>query len=306
VKVAVTGSHGLIGSALVAGAYDRGHDVVRVVRGVAGSGEAGWDPAAGILDASALAGVEAVVHLAGAGVGDHRWSAANRQSILRSRLDGTAILARTLASMPRPPTVLLSGSAVGYYGVRGDEELTEESGPGTGFLADVCARWEAATAPASAAGIRVVHLRTGVVLSAAGGALKKQLPLFRVGMGARLGSGRQLFSWITRRDFAAAVWFLIARDELSGPVNVTGPAPVSNAEFTRALGRAVHRPARLVVPAVVLRGVAGRDMSTEFLLASQRVIPHRLIGAGFTFADAQLPGALETALADRSLTPSFA
>jgi hypothetical protein len=295
----VTGSHGLIGSALVARLEARGDEVVRLVRGPAGPAEARWDPLAGTVDTAALAGVGAVVHLAGAGVGDHRWSASYRRAITDSRVAGTATLARALAGMPAPPAVLLSGSAVGYYGVRGDEELTEDSSPGAGFLAEVCARWEEAAAPASAAGIRVVSLRFGIVLSAAGGALKPQLPLFRLGLGARLGSGRQQFSWVTRRDAIGALEFLLARTDLSGACNITSPAPATNREFTRALARALHRPALLAVPAPVLRAVAGRDMATEFFLASQRVLPQRLSGAGFTFADAELPGALVTALADR-------
>ncbi len=193
-RVAVTGSHGLIGSALVAKLRADGAEVVPLVRGPAGPGELSWDPPSGALDADGLAGVTAVVHLAGAGVGDHRWSTAYKEEVRSSRVDGTATLARALSAMATPPAVLLSGSAVGYYGDRGDEDLTETSGPGTGFLAGVCVRWEEATVPAERAGLRVVHLRTGVVLSAAGGALKKQLPVFRLGLGARLGSGHQQLS----------------------------------------------------------------------------------------------------------------
>jgi hypothetical protein len=303
VRVAITGSRGLIGSALGRHLRSAGHEVVPVVRGRAGPGQVAWDPRAGTIDAEGLRGVGAVVHLAGAGVGDHRWSAAHRADVLSSRVAGTTLLAETLAGLSPAPAVLLSGSAVGYYGSRGDEELTEASAPGSGFLADVCARWEAATAPAADAGVRVVHLRTGIVLSAAGGALAKQLLPFRFGLGARLGSGRHQLSWITRRDHVAALSFLLTRGELAGPVNVTSPAPVANAEFTAALGRALHRPARLVVPAAVLRLVAGRQMAEEFLLASQRARPERLLGAGFTFADPGIGAGLATALADQDLVP---
>ena len=302
-RVVVTGSHGLVGSALVAHLRERGDHVVPLVRGVAGPGEASWDPAAGHIDPEDLQGVGAVVHLAGAGVGDHRWSARYKGVILSSRLQGTATMAHALAAAPEPPAVLLSGSAVGYYGVRSDDELTEESGVGSGFLADLCARWEAATQPAAAAGVRVVHLRTGVVMSAVGGALKKQLPVFKLGLGARLGSGHQQVSWITRRDAVAALAFLLDHASLSGPVNVTAPAPVSNLEFTRALARALRRPAFLAAPGAVLRAAAGAEMTTEFLLASQRAFPLRLTAAGFGFADRTIEAGLATALGDRKPVP---
>jgi len=240
-----------------------------------------------------------VVHLAGAGVGDRRWSTAYKQQILSSRVEGTATLAKAIARLPVPPSVLVSASAVGYYGTRGDEALTEEAGGGTGFLADVCAQWEAAAVPAAAAGIRVITLRTGVVLSAAGGALKKQLPPFRLGLGARLGRGDQQFSWITRRDAVAAISFLVTSEVLTGPFNLTSPEPVTNAAFTKALGQALHRPVGLVVPEAVLRVILGGEMASEFLLASQRALPQRLLSAGFTFADRSLPDALEAALRDR-------
>jgi uncharacterized protein (TIGR01777 family) len=299
VKVAITGSTGLIGSSLVTHLRSGGHQVVRVVRGGAGPDDVVWNPAAGTIDAEGLHGVEAVVHLAGAGVGDRRWSPSYKQVILSSRVDGTETLAKALSELPVPPSVMVSASAVGYYGARGDEVLTEASGRGTGFLAEVCAQWESATAPAAAAGIRVVTLRTGVVLSAAGGALRKQLPPFRIGLGARLGRGDQQFSWITRRDAVAAISFLMSTATLSGPFNVTSPEPVTNAVFTKALGQALHRPAGLVVPAAVLRVVLGEEMAAEFVLASQRVRPERLLAEGFTFADGTLPDALQTALRDR-------
>lgn len=302
-RVAVTGARGLIGSALTAHLVARGHEVVPIVRGAPAAGEIRWDPAALELSGDALRGVDAVVHLAGAGIGDHRWSEGYKREIQQSRLLGTDTLARAVAQMAEPPAVLLSASAVGYYGDRGDEVLTEESKPGQGFLAELCVRWEAATAPASAAGVRVVHLRTGVVLSAAGGALKAQLPIFRAGLGARLGSGKQHLSWITRRDAVAALDFLLHHDEVAGPVNVTGPDPVTNAAFTKALAGALHRPSAFAAPEFALRLALGGERSSEMLLVSQRVIPQRLLDDGFTFADPQLAGALGTALDDRSLRP---
>jgi uncharacterized protein (TIGR01777 family) len=299
VRIAITGSRGLIGSMLVPHLRAEGHEVVPIVRGGAEPDSITWDPEEGIIDADALHGVDVVVHLAGAGVGDHRWSASYKRTILSSRVNGTTTLAEALSRLPQPPAVMVSASAVGFYGSRGDEILTEDSGPGAGFLAEVCRQWESATTPAASAGIRVVILRTAVVLSAAGGALKKQLPPFRLGLGARLGGGTQHFSWITRRDVVAAVSFLTQHDALSGPFNLTSPQPVSNTEFTRELGRALRRPAKLFVPETALRMVVGNEMTAEFLLASQRAMPDRLLAAGFRFADAALPEALVTALHDR-------
>jgi uncharacterized protein (TIGR01777 family) len=299
VKIAITGSRGLIGSQLVPHWRAQGHEVLRIVRGEAAADEILWDPVRRVIEADKLRGVEAVVHLAGAGVGDRRWSPRYKEEILSSRVAGTSTLAQALARLPVPPAVMVSASAVGYYGVRGDEVLTEESGGGTGFLADVCAQWEAATTAAAAVGIRVVRLRTGVVLSAAGGALGKQIPLFRLGLGARLGHGRQQLSWVTRRDVVGAVSFLLGRADLAGPVNLVAPDPVSNARFTQELGRALHRPARLVVPPAALRIALGSEMASEVVLASQRAVPQRLLGAGFTFHDPALAGALATALQDR-------
>jgi len=295
----VTGSRGLIGTSLVPYLRSEGHEVIRIVRGTAEPDEITWNPEEGTIDADALRGVDAVVHLAGAGVGDHRWSASYKKTILSSRVKGTTTLSEALSRLPQPPAVMASASAVGYYGSRGDEILTEDSGPGAGFLADVCRQWESATTRAETAGIRVVTLRTGVVLSAAGGALKKQLPPFRLGLGARLGGGNQYLSWITRSDAVAAVSFLVHSEALSGPFNLTAPQPVSNTEFTRELGRALKRPAELFVPETALRIVVGDEMTAEFLVASQRAMPARLLDAGFRFADATLPDALVTALGDR-------
>jgi uncharacterized protein len=299
VKIAITGSRGLIGTSLIPLLRSEGHEVIRIVRERAGPDEILWAPEERTIDIAALRGVDGVVHLAGAGVGDHRWSATYKKTILSSRVNGTTTLAEAVSRLPHPPAVMVSASAVGFYGSRGDEILTEDSGPGVGFLADVCAQWEEATTKAVTAGIRVVSLRTGVVLSAAGGALKKQLPPFRLGLGARLGRGNQQFSWITRRDAVAAIAFLLQGGALSGPFNITAPQPVPNTEFTQELGRALRRPAKLLVPEAVLRVAVGEEMTAEFLLASQRAVPQRLLAAGFEFADASLPGALTTALDDR-------
>ena len=257
--------------------------MTRIVRGKAQPDEVLWNPEEGTIETDKLRGVDAVVHLAGVGVGDHLWSASYKKSILSSRVNGTTTLAEALSRLPHVPAVMVSASAVGYYGSRGDELLTEDSAAGAGFLADVCRQWESATAMAASAGIRVVNLRTGVVLSAAGGALKRQLLPFRLGLGARLGRGDQQLSWITRRDAVAAIAFLMERDALSGPFNLTAPHPVTNTEFTHELGRALRRPAKLFVPAAALRIVVGDEMTAEFLLASQRAVPERLLAAGFAF-----------------------
>jgi uncharacterized protein len=301
-RIAVTGSRGLIGSLLVPFLRSQGHEVLPIVRANASPGEVLWDPKQGTIEHEKLLGIDAAVHLAGAGVGDRRWSPGYKQLILSSRVDGTTTLSQALAQQAVPPSVMVSASAVGYYGTRGDEILSEDAVGGTGFLADVCAQWESATTAAAAAGIRVVTLRLGVVLSSAGGALKKQLPPFRLGLGARLGRGTQQLSWITRRDATSAISFLLDDSGLAGPFNVTAPAPVSNARFTKELGRALRRPARLVVPEKLIRLGLGDEMATEFLLASQRAVPERLLAAGFSFADPALPAGLVTALQDRSAT----
>jgi hypothetical protein len=294
-KVLVSGSSGLIGTALRARLATAGHEVVRLVRSAPGPGEVRWDLQARTIDRSALEGIDAVVHLAGAGIGDKRWSEAYKREILDSRVVGTTLLAEALAGMERRPAVLLSGSAIGVYGSRGDEELDEASAPGTGFLADVCTAWEAATAPAEAAGIRVVHLRTGIVLSPAGGALKKQLPLFRFGLGGRFGSGRQWQSWISLDDEIGAIEHLLAAP-VSGAVNLTAPAPVTNREFTQTLARVLKRPAFLPVPAFAPKLLLGAELVQNLLLDGQRVLPRRLLDDGYAFAHADLETALRALL----------
>jgi uncharacterized protein (TIGR01777 family) len=297
VRVVVTGSTGLIGSALTADLRADGHDVVRLVRrSPTGPDERFWDPGQSLLDPAGLAGAEAVVHLAGAGIGDRRWTKARRRVLVSSRVDSTALLARTLADMAAKPSVFVCASAIGIYGSRGDEVLTEKSALGSDFLADLCRQWEGATAPAAEAGIRTVSVRSGIVLSARGGALGRQLPLFRVGLGGRLGSGEQWTSWVSITDEVRAVRFALDDAAVSGPMNVAAPAPVTNREFTAALGRAVHRPARLVVPPFALRLVFGRDLVDVALLASQRVQPAVLQGAGFAFRHADVASALGAVL----------
>ncbi len=291
-RVVVTGSSGLIGTALLPALSESGHEPVALVRREPGPGEARWDPGRGQIDRGALEGAGAVVHLAGAGIGDGRWTHARKELILRSRVDATTVLCGALAGLGTPPAVLVSGSAIGYYGDRGDEELTETSGPGSGFQAEVCRAWEGATAAAEAAGVRVVHLRSAVVLAGHGGALGRQLPLFRAGLGGRLGSGRQWFSWISLRDEISVILHAIEDTSLAGPLNASAPAPVTNREFTRELGRALHRPAVLAVPPFALRVALGRQLADELLLGSLRVLPARLAGTGFRFRDQTLEDAL--------------
>jgi hypothetical protein len=296
VKVVVTGSHGLIGGELVAELGRQGHDVTRLVRADPRPGEARWDPAAGTVEAAKLEGHDAVVHLAGVDIGDHRWTDAHKRAVLDSRVQSTALLARTLAGLSSPPRVLASGSAVGFYGDRGDAPLTEADGPGTGFLAEVVTAWENAAAPAADAGIRVAFVRTGVVMTGKGGALKKQLLPFKLGAGGRLGSGRQWLSWISLDDEVAALLHVLSTDGLSGPVNLTSPEPVTNATFTATLGRVLHRPAIIPVPTIALDALFGKEMVREMMLGGQRVLPAALEASGFTFAHADLEDALRHAV----------
>lgn len=288
-KVVVSGASGLIGGPLLDRLCADGHDVLQLVRREPrGPDEVRWDPATGQLDRNALQGVEAAVNLSGAGVGDKRWSPEYKEVIRRSRIDTTLTLAGVLAELEPRPRVLLQGSAIGYYGERGDEVLTERSGPGQGFLAEVVTDWEAAARPAEEAGIRVAYLRTGLVMSPRGGAFGRLLPLFKLGLGGRLGRGSMWWSWITLADEIDAIAFLLEHD-VGGPVNLTGPTPVTNATLTTALGRALHRPAVLFVPPAALRlglgGFAGEVM------ASQRVVPGTLLDAGFAFSHGDVDAA---------------
>jgi uncharacterized protein (TIGR01777 family) len=294
--VVISGSSGLIGQSVVAALRARGDQVTALVRRPPAAGDAQWDPVAGSIDTCALDGSDGVVHLAGAGIGDKRWSAPRRAEIVSSRVQTTTLLAHTLAGLGHPPTVLVSASAVGFYGDRGDEVLTEESTGGTGFLADVCRAWEDATEPAGQAGIRVVRLRSGVVLASGGGALARQLPLFRYGIGGRLGSGRQWLSWITLADEVRAILHALDEPAVQGAVNATAPEPVTNRVFTRALGQALHRPSVLAVPGFALRVVLGPDLASEMVLAGQRVLPAKLTTTGFTFEEPRIDSALAALL----------
>ena len=294
--VLITGSSGLIGSALRPAVLAAGHHPLRLVRGTTTEPDAiGWDPKAGSIDAASLDGIDAVVNLAGAGIGDHRWTDAYREEILESRVRTTDLLARTLAGLDRKPSVLLSGSAVGLYGDRGDEELTEQSAPGHDFLAGICVAWEAATQPARDAGIRVAHLRTGIVLSANGGALKKQLPLFKLFLGGRFGGGTQWQSWISIRDEVGAILHLLDHD-VAGPVNLTAPNPVTNGDFAKVLGGVLGRPSVVPVPAFGPKLVLGTELADSLLFSSQRVRSEALAASGYSFAQPDLEGALRDLL----------
>jgi len=295
--IAISGSSGLIGTALTTRLRADGHTVMPMVRTTAREGEIHYDPRAGQLDPEHLIGVDAIVHLAGAGIGDRRWTAAYRREILESRTLSTSLIARSMAEVVNRggPRTLLSGSAIGFYGATDDQELNERSDAGGGFLADVCREWEAATSPADDAGIRVAHLRTGIVLSPAGGALKKLLPLFRFGLGGRMGSGRQWQSWISIDDQVGAIAFLLTAD-ISGPVNLTAPTPVTNSEFTKVLAEALSRPALLPIPSFGPRLLLGRDLADALLFTGQRVLPDRLTEAGFSFEHSTLAEAFASLL----------
>lgn len=320
-RVLLSGSHGLIGNALRERLEGEGHVVVPLVRptpaggrsdggGLTGSGgrdtgtpgtgppTVAWQPADAVVDRAALVRhgpYDAVVHLAGAGIGDHRWTPAYRREILLSRTEPTRLLATVTTSLDPAPGVFLSASAVGYYGDRGAEILSEDSPPGQGFLAGVCKQWEEATTPAQGA-TRVAQLRSGIVLSRRGGALAKQLPLFRIGAGGRLGTGRQYVSWISLEDEVSAILRILGDGSLAGPVNATAPNPVTNAELTAAISRAVHRPAVLAIPKPALSMVMGGAMASEMLLAGQRAVPSLLTATGFNFAHADIDTALRAAL----------
>lgn len=302
-KVVVSGSHGLIGREVAAELERHGHVVTRLVRSSPAAGEATWDPGVGTIEGGKLEGHDAVVHLGGVGIGDHRWSEAHKRAVLDSRVKGTSLLARTVAQLSSPPEVMVSASAVGFYGYEGDQIHTEASPRGSGFLADVVVAWEQAAAPAAEAGIRVAYARSGVVLTAKGGALKKQLLPFKLGLGGRLGAGRQWLSWISLRDEVRAILHLLTGASLRGPVNLTAPAPVTNADFTATLARVLRRPAVLPVPTLALHALFGRQMTEEMLLGGQRVVPAALRSSGFTFLDPELEAALrhdlDAARADR-------
>ena len=296
-QVGITGASGLIGRALAESLRSDGHTVRPLVRRPSDDpGAVHWDPAGGTIDAAALEGVDAVVNLAGAGIGDKRWSEDRKRELHDSRTRSTDLLARTLAGLARPPAVLLSGSAIGFYGSRGDDVLTEVSAPGDDFLARLVADWEGAAAPAVDAGIRTAFLRTGLVLAGHGGILPRMALPFRFFAGGRLGSGKQWMSWVTLDDEVGAIRFLLDRGDLSGPVNVVAPEPVTNAELAKALGAALHRPAAIPVPAFAPRLLLGREMADGLLFGSQRVRPDVLVHAGYGYAHTEIGPALQAVL----------
>jgi uncharacterized protein (TIGR01777 family) len=294
----LSGASGMVGSALRAELDAREARVIQLVRGVPrGTAELRWDPAAAVpmADSGPIEGLDAAIHLSGANLSARRWTPAYRREMFASRVDSTHTLARLLAGLRLPPRTMLVASAVGIYGDRGDEVLDENSAPGEGFLAGLCREWEAAAAPAAAAGVRVVHMRFGVVLAAKDGALGMMLPLFRLGLGGRLGSGKQWISWISLTDLVSAVLFLLESATLHGAVNLTAPEPVMNSEFTATLARLLHRPAVLPAPAFALRLALG-PMADETLLSSTRVMPRKLLDAGFRFAQPTIEEALGRAV----------
>ncbi|MFE3549229.1 TIGR01777 family oxidoreductase [Streptomyces kronopolitis] len=293
-RIAITGSTGLIGTALVRSLRTDGHEVVRLVRRTpAAAGEVRWDPKRQELDPAGLAGCEAVVHLAGAGVGDHRWTAAYKQEIRDSRVLGTRTLAAALTAMDTPPRVLVSGSAIGYYGDTGDRRTDESAPAGHGFLPEVCTAWEDAAQPVRDAGIRTAFARTGLVVARSGGAWGRLFPFFRLGLGGRLGDGSQYWSFISLADHIAALRHLLDTDDLTGPVNLTAPEPVTNREATAVMGHVLNRPTLCTVPAPVLRAALGEFAGD--VLGSQRVVPRRLLDSGFAFRHPRIIDAIRAA-----------
>ncbi len=300
-KIAITGATGFIGSELTRMLVARGDEVVRLVRSapsVASSGQVfdlHWNPPAGDLDVDAFSGVDAVIHLAGAGIADARWTAARRQLILESRTVTTKLLVKTMVAMDRPPPLFLSGSAVGFYGNTGDAICSESSGPGNDFPAEICGQWERAAEPAAEAGITTTLLRTGIVLGRSGGVLRKLLLPFRLGLGGRIGKGQQWMSWISLRDECRAVMHLLDHP-VSGPVNLVSPNPVTNTQFTQALGRALRRPTLIPTPVGALKARYGAALVDSILLGGQRVEPRVLPGTGFEFEDQWLGHCLSNLL----------
>jgi uncharacterized protein len=291
-NILVSGSTGLIGSAVCSFLGKKRHRILRLVRREpSGSDEILWNPSSGIPDTSALEGLDAVIHLAGENIAVGRWTTERKCRIRESRIQGTQLLAKSLAYLFDPPKVLVSISAIGYYGNRGDELLDEQSSAGTGFLSELCQEWEAATVPAAMRGIRVVTPRVGMVLSAAGGALAMMLPVYRRGMGGRIGNGRQYMSWITMDDLVRVIHHAITHESFQGPINAVSPYPVTNREFSKTLGRVLERPARLILPAFVARLALGQ-MADEVLIAGAKATPFRLIKSGYRFAYPELEGAL--------------
>jgi uncharacterized protein (TIGR01777 family) len=297
-KILISGSHGLVGSALMNSLKGDGHDVFALVRRAPhDDAEVEWYPERGSLALARLEGMDAVVHLAGESIAEGRWTDERKRSIRESRVKGTTVLSEALANLKHPPQTLLCASAIGYYGDRGDEVLTEESEPGKDFLGNVCIEWERATESAKEKGIRVVNFRFGIILSAEGGALAKMLPPFRMGAGGRIGSGKQWMSWIALDDVVGVIKSALTNDALRGPVNVVAPNPVTNAEFTKTLGRVLSRPTIFPIPAFGVRLAFG-EMADALLLSSQRVEPARLTKVGYQFQYHELEGALRHVLSE--------
>lgn len=291
-KILISGASGLIGSALYDNLNNNGHIVWRLVRHTAGDKEIEWNPAEDEIDLQALEGFDAVINLAGENVTKRPWSEKVKKEIIESRVQGTQLLAKTLAQLVSPPNVLINASAVGIYGNTGERICTETTAHGSGFLAEVCTQWEEATAAAQLSNIRTVHTRFGIVLSAKGGALSKMLLPFKMGLGGVLGTGEQYMSWICIDDVINIINLCLKDYKISGPVNVVAPFPISNTEFTRKMGKVLHRPTFLRIPAPFLRWLAGKEMADEFFLSSTRVRPQRLLELGYTFQYPELEGAL--------------
>jgi uncharacterized protein len=292
-RVVITGATGLIGTALVASLEAAGHPVTKLVRRPAnGPNEAQWDPTKGTIDAAALEGAWAVVHLAGHGIGEGKWTEEHKKKVLDSRVQGTTLIAKTIASLKDKPTVFACGSAVGVYGNRDDEELTEESGAGTGFLANLVVAWESCAVEAEKAGVRTVLLRTGIVQSVKGGALKQQLLPFKLGVGGRFGNGKQYIPWISITDEVRAIEHILHTPSISGPVNLVSPQPVTNSEYTKALGKALSRPTLIPIPLFPVKMLYGAEMVKEMLLVSNRVLPTKLLRSNFTFVHTNVNDAL--------------
>ena len=295
VKILISGSSGLIGRALTAALEGDGRETAALIRpSSASSAGVRWDPDAGTIDAAALEGFDAVIHLAGENIADRRWTDARKARIRDSRVRGTSLLADALASLDRKPRAMLCASAAGYYGDRGSEALSDGAAPGAGFLAETTREWEEAAKPAADAGIRVVNLRIGIVLSPSGGMLKRVLPIFRMGLGGKLGDGSQYMSWAVMPDLTRAIAWTLERDDIAGGVNISSPGPATNAEFTRALGKALNRPALFAVPAFALRLAQGE--LADAVLSSVRMSPDRLLASGFEFRYADIESALKWAV----------
>ncbi len=294
-KIIISGASGLIGKPLVKNLRKHGHEVIQLVRRAPLSNESQWNPATGQIDASIIDGADAVIHLSGAGIGDRRWTAKYKQELLESRTKSTSLLALTIANCTKKPSVFLSGSAIGIYGPRGDEQLDERSTHGSSFLADICKQWEDVAKPSVHAGVRTVFLRTGIVLTPLGGALKKQLPLFKFGLGGKFGNGKQWQSWISLDDEISAIEYLLTAN-ISGAVNLTAPNPVTSGQFTKALARVLKRPAILPIPKFGPKLLLGAELAEALLFTGQRVMPVELQKSGFAFQHSTIDVALRALL----------